>query len=439
MKTRTHRFFSMKIASIIGLTGALALPSMVSAGLKVGNPSRHYEITVIKGADLSIMDQAFEHYSVMAIEDGKLTAIPFQFDDINVKGLTFVPGAVVKVEGTENVLEANDELAFMYKDMGPKGDASAIENTEGDVISEFEINEDGTHRYAYLVKNNPQRSDKVYAHYDFKTGLIETETYTMQFDPNNITVWSDWKVKGFTGTASAPNVLDTMKARFRVRLGFIKATLHNAIIPAKTIAVKNGPIRSIVEADITIGALGIDILSGGVSCTLSPRAIRYPIFAFFPKAAGALSELLIDVTVDHVDFEGAHYKTPLGPEQPLIAGQKASDKVRKQYKNDIDNPWVSIRSGHNWDMFFISRFYEGFTPTVSALYVDEGAGDKPNKPENFKGSSAEIGIRLADIPFGKDALFEHALYFGPGLWQGDDPTKAAHDIFNPAKVSIKKL
>ncbi|MBV1869653.1 MAG: hypothetical protein KUG76_02000, partial [Gammaproteobacteria bacterium] len=266
---------------------------------------------------------------------------------------------------------------------------------------------------------------------------IETETYTMQFDPNNITVWSDWKVKGFTGTASAPNVLDTMKARFRIRLGFLKATLHNAIIPAKTIAVKNGPIRSIVEADITIGALGIDILSGGVSCTLSPRAIRYPIFAFFPKAAGALSELLIDVTVDHVDFEGARYRTPLGPKQPLIAGQKASDKVRKQYRNNIDNPWVSISSGHNWDMFFISRFSEGFTPTVSALYADEGAGDKPNKPENFKGSSAEIGIRLADISFGKDALFEHALYFGPGLWQGDDPTKAAHDIFNPAKVSVK--
>lgn len=430
---------ALKIPVLFGLIGTLILPSLVSAGMEVTNPSRQYEVTVVKGEALPITGEPTAEYSVMAIEGGKLSPIPFQFDDKNIKGLNFVPGAIVKVDGKENVVEAQDELAFMYRDMGPKADAAAIGSLEGAIVSELEITEEGTSRYAYLVKGNGQRSDKVYAHYDFETGFIETETYTIQFDPNNITVWSDWKIKGFTGTDSAPNVLDMMKARFFVRLGFLKATLHNAIIPARTIAVKNGPVRAIVEADISIGALGINVLTGGVSVTLTPQAIRYPIFAFFPKAAEALSEFYIDVTIDHVDFEGTRYKTSLGPEEPLIAGQKVSDKVRAQYKSDIDNPWVSISSGHDWDMYFISRLSEGFTPKVDAIYWDEGAGDKPNKPENFKGSSAEMGLKLSDIPVGADTIFEYSIYFGPDLWKGNDAKTAAYHIFHPAPVVVNQL
>jgi hypothetical protein len=176
-----------------------------------------------------------------------------------------------------------------------------------------------------------------------------------------------------------------------------------------------------------------------VSVTLTPGAIRYPIFAFFPKAAGALSEFYIDVTIDHIDFEGTRYKTSLGPEEPLISGQKVSDKVRAKYKSDIDNPWVSISSGHNWDMYFISRLSEGFTPKVDAIYWDEGAGDKPNKPENFKGSSAEMGLKLSDVPVGSDTIFEYSIYFGPDLWKGNDAKTGAHHIFNPAKVVVNQL
>ena len=439
MNLYTYGISPKKILYALSLIGILLLPSVASAGLDVSNPSRKYEVAIIKGADLPITGESIEGYSVMAIEDGKLAAIPFQFDDMNVKGLTFVPGAVVKVDGKENVIEAKDELAFMYKDMGPKSDDAAIKDTEGTIISELQITEDGISRYAYLVKGNSQRSEKVYAYYDLETGVIETDTYSMKFDPKNITVWSDWKIKGFTGTKSAPNVLDTMKARFFVRLGFIKVTLHNAIIPARTIAVKNGPIRSIVEADISIGALGIDILKGGVSVTLTPRAIRYPIFAFFPKAAKALSEFYIDVTVDHVDFEGTRYKSSISPDEPLIAGQKYSDKVREQYKSNNEHPWVAISSGHNWDMLFISRLSEGFDPVVSALYYDAASGDKPNKPENFKGSSAEMGLRLSEVPVGNDTIFEYSLYFGPDLWQGNDPKPAADAIFNPAKITVSNL
>jgi len=433
------RIISWENSFFLGLIGLLLIPSASYAGLDIPNPSREYELSIVKGSESPILGQSIKGYSVMAIDNGELLPIPFQFDDKNIKGLTFVPGAIVPVDGLVEIFEAQDELVFMYRDMGTKLNPEQQKPAQGNIISEFEITEDGISRYAYLVKGNPQRSDKVYAHYDFETGLIETETYTIQFDPNNITVWSNWNVKGFTGTKSAPNVLDTMKARFVLRLGFLKAALHNKIIPANTIAVKNGAVRAIVEADISIGALGINVLSGGVSVTLTPQSIRYPIFAYFPKAANALSEFYMDVTIDHVDFEGTRYRSSLGPTEPMIAGQKETILSRERYISDREHPWVSISSGHNWDMFFIARFNDGFEPKLSALFWDDAAGDKPNKPENFKGSSAEMGIRLTEIPVGTDALLEYSLYFGTDLWQGNNPERAAFDIFNPAQVTVNHI
>lgn len=422
---------------VLGVTGLTALSSISHAGIATPNPARHLEVTKIKGDSIPFMlGKATANYSVMTVSQGALTPIPFQFDDKNIKGLTYVPGGKVAIEGEENIMDPADELVFMYKDMGEHASPDIRGGAEGEVVSEFSIYEDGTKRFAYLVKGNAQRSDKRYTHYDFDTGLLDTETYSLQFDPGNIILWSDWKIKGFTGTDSAPNVLDTMKARIFARMGFLKTTLGNNLIPARTLAVKNGPIRSIVEADVSIAIFGIDLITGGVSVTFTAQTIEYPIFAIIPKAADVLSEFRMDVTLDYVDLDGSRYRTALGPKEPLITGKKVSDSVRAQYKSDLDNPWVAISTDKNWDMFFMFRHPEAFRPTLSALYRDKGAGDKTNKPERFKGSNSELGVRLEDIPTGAETYLEYSLFFGPDLWQGNNPEKAAYDIEHPAQVMI---
>ncbi|PCJ17821.1 MAG: hypothetical protein COB04_08150 [Gammaproteobacteria bacterium] len=414
-----------------------ALPS--NANIEVTNPARQLEVTLIKGHALPfILGENTQAYSLMAVIEGQLAAIPFQFDDINLKGLTFVPGAKIPVDGTENVLDPQDELVFMYKDMAEKLAPDQFRDLQDQIISEFEITEDGVSRYAYLVKGNSERSTKVYSHYNFETGYLETESYSLQFNPKNILLWSDWKIKDFEGTQSAPNILDTMKARLHARLGFMKATLHNRLLPVSMIGVKNGPVRSIVEGDVSLGLFGYDILSAGVSVTFTAQTIEYPIFAFLPKAADAFSEFSIDVTLDYVDLEGSRYRTALGPKEPLITGQPVSEQVRAQYTTDMDNPWLAISTGKNWDMFFVFTAPEGFNPTLKALYRDSAAGDKPNKPERYKGSNSELGVNLSDLPVGIETILNYSLYFGPDLWQGNNPEKAAFDILNPAQVTIKQ-
>jgi hypothetical protein len=401
------------------------------------SPARHLEVTIITGKELpKLLNKSVEAYSVMAISDNEIKPIPFQFDDLNVKNLVHVPGGKIPAQGKVGIFEENDQLAFMYKDMGPKATVEQLQGIEGNIVSELEISEDGIQRYAYLIEGNSQRSDKRYAHYNFETGLVEAETFSLQVDPEHILVWEDWIVKGFKGTPSAPNILDTMKVRIKAKLGFIKATLHNSIVPVNTLAVKNGPVRAVVEADATITILGINLAQGGLTTTFTAQTIEYPLFVFFPKAGNVLSALSIDVTLDYVDFEGSRYRTALGPKEPMITGTKEAKKLREKYRMDLENPWIAISTGKNWDMFFFFFANEGFNPTLDAVYYDDNAGDDANKPERYKGSNSELGPTITDIPFGSEGTLNFNLYFAPDLWQGNNPEKAAQQIMNPAKVIV---
>ena len=401
------------------------------------SPARNLEVSIVTGKETpKLLNKSSDQYSLIAVRDGEIAPIPYQFDDMSVKNLVHVPGGLLAVKGKVGIIEEEDQLAFMYKDMGVKATEEQLTSVEGSIVSELEINEDGVQRYAYIVEGNSQRSEKVYAHYDFKTGLVQTESYSLQVAPDNILVWEDWIIKGFSGTPSAPNILDTMKVRVRAKLGFIKATLHNSLIPVRTIAVKNGPVRAIVEADASIGILGIDLASGGLTTTFTAQTIEYPLYLIFPKAGEVLSSLSLDVTLDYVDFEGSRYQTALGPKEPMITGTKEAEDQRDNYGIDLDNPWITISTGKNWDMFFFFERSEGFDPTVSAIYRDKTAGDSANKPERYKKSSSELGPSITDIPFGNEGTLGYNLYFGPGLWEGDNPRKSAEQIINNAKVIV---
>lgn len=426
--------------SLLKLTSLLAATALLTSNPLMANdisPVRKLEVTLVKGKQLpKLLDQTVANYSVMAVNNGQLQPIPFQFDDINVKNLVYVPGGKLKIQGKEGVLEENDELAFMYKDMGARATDAEFKTVAGSMVSELEISENGTQRYAYIFKDNALRSEKHYAVYDQKTGLVTAEGYSLQVSPKNILVWEDWKIKGFTGTPSAPNILDTMKVRVKAKLRFLKATLHNSMIPAETLAVKNGPVRSLVEADASISILGINLATAGLTTTFTAQTIQYPLFAVIPKVAGALSSLSVDITLDHVDLQGSRYRTALGPKEPLITGSKEAGKLREKYTTDLEHPWSSISTDKNWDMFFFFFTDKTFKPKLNAVYADAAAGDDENGPERFPGSNSEFGPTLTDIPVGLEATLQFNLYFGPDLWQGNNPEAAAEQIMHPAVVSV---
>ena len=87
------------------------------------SPARFLEVVVMKGKELpALLNSPVADYSIMAVHKGKLSSIPYQFDDKNIRGLTYVEGGILAVDGKVGILEEKDELVFMYKDMGIKAE-----------------------------------------------------------------------------------------------------------------------------------------------------------------------------------------------------------------------------------------------------------------------------------------------------------------------------
>lgn len=399
------------------------------------SPARQIEVSIIRGESLPLLlGKPFENYSVMVVSGVELTPIPYQFDERNERGFLYAPGGTLKIKGTEGIFEEEDELAFMLHDTGDRASSEQLDGLAGKLINEIEIDLGTTKRYAYLVEGNTARSDVTYTHFNRETGLIKTKAYSLQVDPDNLLVWSDYFYEGYSGNES---ILDSMKLRIHGRLGFLKATASNRLIPSDIVAVKNGPVRTLIEMDASVGMLGIKALELGASAVMTENTTEFPVYLTVPKAAGVLSALDIDISLDLNDMEKSRYRTELGPKEPVIQGGGGADP--KDLKIDLDNNWLSASSNKNWDIIAFFSHNEDIRVDLNVLYKDTSIGDKPDKPERFKGSYSQMGYTVADIPTNIASTIGINLYYGNDLWQGNNVEKAVHEIRNPAPITINPI
>ena len=400
------------------------------------SPARAIEVSIIKGEQLpALLGNSIENYSVMALVDNKFQAIPFQFDDMNLRGFVYAPGGKLEIEGKENIFEAHDQLAIMYKDTSSKATEEHIANTEGKVLAEMIFNDKGIDRYAYVVEGNSERSETFYTYFDREKGLIKTSAYSLQVDPDNLLIWEDFLYEGFTENRS---LLDTMKLRVRVKLGFLRATISNRLIPNRIVAIKNGPVRSIIEMDAGLSIFGIQLASAGASVVITENTTEFPVYITIPSAASVLADnLFIEISLDFNELDGMAYRTELGPKEPLVAGSGKGNP--EDYKVDLEHNWLSASSGKNWDIVAQFNRDPNFVATLGALYYEAERGDKADKPERIKGSSPQIGYTAENIPTGIDTFLGIDLFYSPDFWQGNNVEVAIQEINNPIPVQVSAL
>lgn len=399
------------------------------------SPARSIEVAVVTGEKLpALIGKQYANYSVMVSNGEALSPIPYQFDERNKGGFLYAPGGSLELVGTEHVFDKEDELAFMLKDAGMKSSPELLASIRGKVVAEFEIELSDHMRYAYLVEGNDQRSDKHYTHYNEETGLIKTSAYSLQVDPGNLLYWKDFIYEGF---AEKRSLLDTMKLRVNGKLGFIKATIHNKLIPNKIVAVKNGPVRTIIEMDASIGLLGINIIKAGASVTITENSTQFPVFVSIPKAAAALSYLDIEVSLDFDGLEKARYRTELGPKEPVVQGGGGADP--EDLKIDLERNWLSLSSNRSWDIIAYFNRNKDVTLTLEPLYKDTALDGEVDKPERVKGSYPQAGYIIKDIPTGISSTIGIDLYYNKNFWQGNNVEVAAEEIRNPADINVNAL
>lgn len=429
LKNTTRLAFTcFSLGSLLCTGPAMAMPQ---GGELSG--ARQMEVSIIKGKNIpALLGKQFNDYSVMAVVDGVLSPIPFQFDERNKKGFLFAPGGKIPVDGQEGVLEAQDELAFMYTDTGVQASAAQLKTVAGQIVSEIKVSDGNTTGFAYLVKGNPQRSNRHYTYFDRETGKVTTQKFTLDTDPKNILSWSDMRYKDYQRDQS---VIDTMKIRIKARVGFIKATINNNLIPSRVVAVKNGPVRTVIEVDANISILGVTLGEGGASVTVNNQSVQFPVYATIPKAAAALSDLNIGISLDFHELDGAKVRTALGPKEPIIAGGGGSDL--KDHGVDLQHDWLAGSSGKNADIlaFFVGS--ENFKPDLTLQYEDSVRGEnKIDKPERYEGGHPQVGYFVSNIPTGQDIVVGINLYFDKALWKGNNIEDAIAEVKKPAAITL---
>ena len=403
----------------------------------LGNLSetREMQLIVLKGAKLpSLLGKNAKNYSVMAVSGDKLAPIPFQFDDWNVRGFPYVPGGTIKVEGQEDIIEAKDELAFMLRDTGAQAEAALKSAVAGKVVLELAFKENNVERYAYIVEGNTERSDKSYTHFDSKTGLIKTSKYSLQTEPGNLLSWSDMYYQGYHD--GKKSILDTMKLRVKAKLGFIKATINNNLIPNEVSAVKNGPVRTLIALDASISILGVGLADAGASVTVTDQTLQFPVYLTIPKAASVLSDLNLEVSLDFNDLDGVPVRTELGPKEPVYVGDKTKGANPEDLKINLEHSWLSGSSGQNWDIIAFFSGKEGFKPTLDVIYKDSRFDSKADTPERFPGSHPHVGYKVTDIVYGQEIVIGIDLYFDDAFWSKDGLENAVESIRNPMPVTV---
>lgn len=416
------------VISTAHITYASTSPNQLS-------PVHSRQLTIVKAAALPmLLGKAADSFSVMAVKADTFIPIPYQFDDTDILGFPYVPNGYFEIDGQEGIIEAQDELAFMLKDTGLKATREQVNTLEGNIVAELGFQVNGVARYAYVVKDNAMRSEKHYAAYDQSSGLISTDSYTLQTTPNDILIWSDLMYSGYTPGVT---IFDTMKLRVRARLGFIKATIHNDLIPTKVFAVKNGPVRSLVSVQIKIAILGIKLASAGSVMTFTEDGFTVPVFAAIPAIAATLSDLSIDVSMDFNAFDGTKIKTGLGPKTPLIAGSNAG-ATPEQLKISLEDSWLTGTTGKGFDIIAFFNAQNDFKPKLEVLYRDTFWGAKPDKPERFEGSHPEIGYHIKNIPNSADLLFSIEVYFGNDFWSYGIE-KIVNEIQHPPELTVQTL
>ena len=424
--------------TFMSLASAILISQFVYANTNQLSPSYSRHVNIIKGSELPmLLGKSSKNFSIMVMKDNTFIPIPYQFDDVDILGFPYVPNGYFEIEGKEDIIESQDELVFMLRDTGEKASADQINKLKGSedsMVAELSFQANDVSYFAYVVENNAKRSDKYYAYFDQKTGLVSTDKYTLQTTPDDILIWGDLMYSDYEPGVT---IFDTMKLRIRARLGFIKATIYNDLIPTKIIAVKNGPIRSLVSFQIKIALLGIKLANAGSVMTFSEEAIKVPVFAHIPSIAATLSDLSIDISVDFNDFSGAKVRTALGPSTPMIVGSDAGSKPEEQ-KISIQNNWVSGTSEKGFDVVAFFKTPDSFNPNLEILYYDAFWGAKPDKPERFEGSHPEIGYHIKNIPHNIDALFTIELYFGDNFWNYGIE-KTLKEFQSPPKLSVQSF
>ncbi|MFZ0544821.1 MAG: hypothetical protein WAM60_05260 [Candidatus Promineifilaceae bacterium] len=246
-------FWAIVGATAVFIVVWLALHSSSVTAASVNSLNRPEDPVVVAGADLAAFDgDLLGELKLYAFDGSNWSPIPFQFDE----RLNDITGTYVISE--DGLLDANDELVFMGKDVGQQAgvddwpsDTQAQANPRVMVTVNDPLHP-GDMGWAYLYRSTTLATDPTsYVDWDQTLQTVTALSYTASFTSDFIGI-SDLTVNG-----NGVDILDRQKTRvtaFIITLD--EEDLATLLTPTVTIPVV-GPVRGVANGgDFNISIYG---------------------------------------------------------------------------------------------------------------------------------------------------------------------------------------
>lgn len=291
--------------------------------------------------------------SLMAINEGELQPIPFQFEEYDELGLIYIDGeSGADRVGQAGVFDGQDLLVFMYRDTGEQRLTPETRPLQrGQVLRELRFaSHDGRQRYAYLVENNPQRSTRHYVEYSTDDSAITGTNYYYRFDDNNLAKPLEYRLGG--QPEEAPNLFadSLFELKSSVLFKLLRFTFSNKRnVTLKVVAHHQGPVRNamIVKARSTFFA--IPVFSMYLQFNAYGHAMNVPgieinklrmnkFIRSLRRAARYLLEPQATFYVDYQGFDGAQIQ--LERTSRLHSGIGTVDGEENAYENAMRHTFL---------------------------------------------------------------------------------------------------
>ena len=224
LKTTPQNMKRFRLMLFVAMWCLISTPSL--ATLRPLTEIAAFQTIMVEGGDLAaVLGEPIDKISLAAVIDDEMEPVPYQIDEYNNGGAVFFENWSVPIDGVQNRFDKADKLLFLQKDAGSR--RKPYHRFDGEFLAEVALTgDDGITRYAYVIKGSRLRSEEQYVRYSAEDALVETDFYSLTYNPENHVVWDDFTLVNYSGDE---NPLDALKLRMDAGLitSFSKTTLNN--------------------------------------------------------------------------------------------------------------------------------------------------------------------------------------------------------------------
>lgn len=379
-----------RATSLIVLSAFLAL-TIPSLPVKALDEAETLFPVLLQGSDApDLLGKNITELSLFTCQESRIRPILFQVDEYNAEG-RIVPnvfkGEPVRDE-TPGVIDENDMIIFMVRDIGEPCAPEQLARAQGKVV-EIPFSGNGGRMVYALVGAQLGAIAASPLRYDQKTDTVTTPAYVWGYSVKMAHLFDRLQFRDYRGAAG--DHFDRLKVRMKARsLGnLMTINVNEDDIESTLRGVKAGPVRIVRDVPVSVTPVPGFKISAVVEFIHYERMWDAQVrFRLPTHAAMFLSTLDVRFVIDFNDTRGMRFVTKTEPQGLPIEGNSTDGPVPVDMGSE---PW-QLLTGQGLTAVVFVNYDRELKLSPTAYYMDNR--NVPDPPEETPGCSPCTGFEL---------------------------------------------